>query len=144
MSDTPSPAAPSVVLPESPKRVLLDGFPAGSPRTGGFAHHLVGAMVRAAPDNLLRLMRAFPVYGIALVLDDTRMVDRARDADGASRAARLRADGVRLAHAAHALRPPTYREQIDRLRAVLDPRRTRVDDRQLTDRDLARRPEFGA
>ena len=124
MSDTPSPAAPSVVLPESPKRVLLDGFPAGNPRAGAFAHQPVGAMVRAAPDRLLRLMRAFPASGIALVLDDAGMVGCVRDADGASRAARLRADVVRPAYAAHALRLPTHREHLDRLRAVPDPQHT--------------------
>jgi hypothetical protein len=35
-------------------------------------------MLRAAPHNLLRLMRAFPIYGLALVLDNTGVVEHVR------------------------------------------------------------------
>ena len=147
MSDTPAPPAlppppaPSTVLPRGLERVLLTDFPPGNPRAGGFSHSLVEAMRRADPYNLLRLLRAFPVYGIAFVLWDTGLVVYERGAEGHTTAVRLVAD-PRLA-AARALRLPTSREQLDAVRAVGDPARTRVDGRQLTDRDLARRLEFG-
>ena len=153
MSDTPEtppataapsvPPAPSTVLPQALERALLDDFPPGNPRAGGLSHHLVEALVRADPHNLLRLLRAFPVYGLAFVLWDTGLVEWERAEGGHATAARLRA-GPHLAGAARALRLPTYPGRLDALRALSDPARTRVDGRQLTDRDLARRAQFGA
>jgi hypothetical protein len=109
-------------------------------------------MRRADPYNLLRLMRAFPLYGVAFVLWDTGRVAWEYDTGDAGRPGyvpwptdvRLQGDH-RLHLIAQALRRPTYREQLDELRLVCDPARTHGQGgQQMTDAELAAHTEFGA
>jgi hypothetical protein len=53
------------VLPQALAHVLTMAFPPGNARAGGFQSKLVDLMTKADPDNLVRLMAAFPGDGLA-------------------------------------------------------------------------------
>jgi hypothetical protein len=138
--DEENPELEDMGLPELPpelSHIMLTAFPPGNPLASGFTSNLVNLMTKADNYNLARLFEAFPVFGVAFMLWDEKLVDVSPNHDRVTWT-------EQSANLASIMDMPNWIERRSTLQNAINYSRTQHNGRAITDRDLATVTPYGA
>jgi hypothetical protein len=127
-------------LPELPpelSHIMLTAFPPGNQLASGFTATLVDLMTKADNYNLARLFEAFPVFGVAFMCWDEKLVEVSPDRSRVTWTAQF-------ANLASINEMPSWLERCRTLQNAINYSRTQHNGRVLDARDLAKATPYGA
>ena len=127
-------------LPELPpelSHIMLTAFPPGNKLASGFTYTLIELMVKADNYNLARLFEAFPVFGVAFMCWDNKLVEVSPD--------RSRVTWTeQFANLASIMDIPSWLDRVRTMQNAVNYSRTQHRGQQITDRELAKATPYGA
>lgn len=127
-------------LPELPpelSHIMLTAFPPGNKLASGFTSGLVDLMTKADNYNLARLFEAFPVFGVAFMLWDEKLVDVGPNRDRVTWT-------EQYANLSSIMDIPNWAERCRTLQSVINYSRTQHMGETITSRDLSKSTPYGA
>jgi len=116
---------------------MLTAFPPGNLIASGFTTGLVDLMTRADSYNLARLFEAFPVFGVAFMLWDEKLVDVSPNHDRVTWT-------EQSANLASVMEMPNWLDRVRTLQNAINYSRTQHNGQTITYRDLAKVTPYGA
>lgn len=117
--------------------IMLTAFPPGNKLASGFTYGLVDLFTKADNYNLARLFEAFPVFGVAFMLWDNKLVEVSPNRDQVTWT-------EPYANLASILEMPNWLDKVRTLQQAINYSRTQDKGRHITDRELAKATPYGA
>ena len=123
-------------LPPELTHIMLSAFPPGNSSIG-LTFTLVELMVKADNYNLARLFEAFPVFGVAFMLWDNKLVEISPNRDRVTWT-------EQFANLSSIMDIPSWLERCRVLQSTINYSRTQHNGQTLSDRDLTKATPYGA
>jgi hypothetical protein len=138
--DEPEPEMEETGLPELPpelSHIILTAFPPGNKLASGFTASLVDLMTKADNYNLARLFEVFPVFGVAYMCWDERLIEVSPNRDRVTWT-------EQFANLASIMDIPSWLERCRILQSTINYSRTQHMGETISARDLAKATPYGA
>jgi hypothetical protein len=127
-------------LPELPpelSHIMLTAFPPGNKLASGFTASLVDLMTKADNYNLARLFEAFPVFGVAFMCWDNKLIEVSPNHDRVTW-------NEQFANLSSIMDIPSWLDRCRILQNTINYSRTQHAGQTLSERDLSKATPYGA